>query len=91
MSDSNTPEYMSQISSAIAAGRKIEAIKIYREESGKSLADAKTFIEELSARLKAEDPETYARVNPAKGAGCASMIVALLGSGVLLVAIMIAT
>lgn len=45
-------EEMLQIKDLIAQGRKIEAIKIYRETFGTSLADAKQAVEDLESRTK---------------------------------------
>lgn len=63
-----TPDQRQQIADAIAAGRKIEAIKLYREATGCDLKDAKDFIEKLTAELQKADPEKFPR-NPA-GKGC---------------------
>ena len=49
MSDPLPQEAAEQIKAALAAGNKIEAIKIYRTFSGASLAEAKDFIEALAA------------------------------------------
>jgi ribosomal protein L7/L12 len=40
-------ETLEAIRSALAAGRKIDAIKLYREASGAGLAEAKNFVERL--------------------------------------------
>lgn len=64
-----TPDQRQQIADAIAAGRKIEAIKLYREATGCDLKDAKDFIEKLTAELQKADPEKFPR-NPAAGKGC---------------------
>lgn len=42
-------DVLGRIRAAIAAGNKIEAIKIYREASGVGLAEAKRFVEDLEA------------------------------------------
>jgi hypothetical protein len=47
------------IKGAIFAGRKIEAIKLYRECSGVGLKDAKDAVEELEKKLMAESPEKF--------------------------------
>jgi hypothetical protein len=39
-----------QVRSAVLQGRKIEAIKLYRQATGAGLAEAKAVIEELQAR-----------------------------------------
>ena len=66
------------IEQAIADGSKIEAIKIYREASGRGLKESKEFIEDLIPTLKEHDPEKYSKVShsavsPSKG--CASVVV----------------
>lgn len=60
-----------RISESILAGRKIDAIKAYREATGEGLAEAKRAIEEITASLAQDHPELAAK--PA--AGCASVIV----------------
>jgi len=42
------------VESALAAGRKIEAIKLYRKEHGVGLREAKEAIEELQRRAPAQ-------------------------------------
>jgi ribosomal protein L7/L12 len=42
-------DVIDSVRTAIAAGNKIEAIKLYREASGAGLADAKRFVEDLEA------------------------------------------
>ena len=69
------------IEQAIADGSKIEAIKIYREASGRGLKESKEFIEDLIPTLKEHDPEKYSKVShsaisPKKG--CASVLVVCL-------------
>jgi ribosomal protein L7/L12 len=49
MSEPLPEQVASQIRSALAAGNKIEAIRIYREFSGASLVEAKDFIERLAS------------------------------------------
>jgi ribosomal protein L7/L12 len=64
------------IEAAILAGRKIDAIKLYREavpEAG--LADAKEWVERLEAELRAKHPEEDA-LRPKKS-GCLGLLAAL--------------
>jgi ribosomal protein L7/L12 len=64
------------ITQAIYTGRKIEAIKLYRESTGKGLKEAKDFIEAVTERLREEDPD---RVSPtAKGCGTSVLAVLVL-------------
>jgi ribosomal protein L7/L12 len=79
MADQLTREETEAIASALAEGRKIEAIKIYREATGKGLKEAKDFIDALVPELKSKDPEKYAKLSAGKG--CAPVIV--LGLGVM--------
>jgi len=73
MTNQPTPEQMQEIEDALASGRKIEAIKLYREASGKGLKEAKEFIDELMPTLKKQHPKKYANVSTSKGSGCASV------------------
>jgi len=58
MSDASlSDETRDKILDALAAGRKIEAIKLYREATGQGLAEAKGFIEQLSRELDQQPPE----------------------------------
>ncbi len=80
MADIPSDEEIAEISEVLADGKKIEAIKIYREATGKGLKDAKEFIDALIPRLVEKDPEKYDKI--AKSGGCVSMLVfALLISG----------
>lgn len=73
MSDHLDPKQIEQISDLLAGGRKIEAIKLYREATGKGLREAKDFIEKLVPRLKEQDPEKFENVS--SGFGCASVVI----------------
>lgn len=78
MSQELTDEQIGQVSDALAAGRKVEAIKLYREFTGLGLLEAKEFIDELIPKLKEQDSEKYAGL-PDKSAGCASVVLVGLG------------
>jgi ribosomal protein L7/L12 len=82
MADGLTQEQVAQIESTLAAGRKIEAIKIYRKATGKGLKEAKDFVEVLIAKLIEQDPQRYAILSKARGAGCASVVSARAGLAV---------
>ncbi len=62
----------------LEGGRKIEAIKLYRKQSGASLKEAKDYVEALAAKYG---------ISP-KQAGCAGMVLlivlaaAIIGIGV---------
>ncbi|MEI7733440.1 MAG: hypothetical protein WCO56_27970 [Verrucomicrobiota bacterium] len=53
-------------------GRKIEAIKRYREDTGKGLAEAKTEVEAMEAELRATNPERFTK--PAGKGGCMGLL-----------------
>jgi ribosomal protein L7/L12 len=80
------PTEMDRVNQALFAGRLIEAIKVYRSATGCDLKEAKDFVEELDARLRAEMPERFT-APPRKTveigtAGCAMLLVVLLAAGV---------
>lgn len=77
MAEQPSQEQINSIADALAAGRKLDAIKIYREATGKGLKDAKDFIDALVPRLKEQDPQKYANLS-AQGAGCSSAILVCL-------------
>ena len=66
-----TDQQRSQVETAIFAGRKIEAIKIYREATGVQLVDAKRAVEDLEVDLRRRQPEMF--INKSKG--CMSVLV----------------
>jgi flagellar biosynthesis/type III secretory pathway ATPase len=72
-------DQVQQIMAAVFAGRKIEAIKIYRQGTKASLSDAVQFINALEARLRQESPEKFT-VPPASG--CAKNTAALVALGI---------
>jgi len=57
------------IMSALFEGRKIDAIKHYREATGASLVDAKAFVEGLEARLRVENPGKFSMGSGRSGCG----------------------
>jgi len=71
------PELMDEISESIYQGRKLEAVKRYKELRGTSLLDAKNFVEALTEELKAASPERFATQSTV---GCASVVVFVLAS-----------
>ena len=66
-----------KICEALFEGRKIEAIKLYRELADVGLKDAKDFVDALEARLKREQPERFK--TPASGGGCTGLLVLIAG------------
>lgn len=78
MSNQLSQETKDAIAASIYEGRKINAIKIYREASKASLADAKDFIEALTVELYERHPENFvARKN--SGCGAAFLILFVIG------------
>src|SRR5215210_1180837 len=67
------PQEMEQIADSLAGGRKIEAIKRYREITGHDLKDSKAFIERLTVELREKDPVRFA---PKTGRGCLAALLA---------------
>ena len=51
MDKSMSDDDVQQIMAAVFAGRKILAIKLYRQATKSSLVDAKNFVEALEVRL----------------------------------------
>jgi hypothetical protein len=93
MSNPISPEDLKDIEDSIFAGRKIEAIKLYRKYSGLGLKEAKDAVEETEKKLRAESPGKFLldeveqgkhqRSNPSVpgvqvGKGCFGMFAAVL-------------
>jgi ribosomal protein L7/L12 len=66
-----------EIESHLFAGRKIQAIKIYREATGLGLKEAKDAVEAIEAELRAATPEKFK--TSAKG-GCLPAILLFIGT-----------
>lgn len=65
-----------EVESAIYAGKKIEAIKLYRTAvPGTDLVDAKKAIEDLEDRLRRDHPENFGP--PGSKTGCLGILVIL--------------
>ena len=73
MSESRTitDDQLAGIRTEIFAGRKIQAIKLYREAAGCGLKDAKDVVESLEDELRAKEPESFSAT---KKSGCASVV-----------------
>ncbi len=72
-----------RIIDALYAGRRIDAVKIYRQATATDLTSAKRFIDQLEARLREESPESFSA--PARkgcGAPLLIVIVGVLGAGI---------
>lgn len=73
MTDRNSDDhaFIEALTEALRAGRKIEAIKLYRERTGCGLAEAKEEVETLAADLKARHPDQFP---DRPKAGCAGLL-----------------
>ena len=78
-----TEQQQQAINADIFGGRKIEAIKLYREATGAGLKEAKDVVEEIEKDLRQREPNKFAK--PAGKSGCMSVVavVALLISAAL--------
>jgi ribosomal protein L7/L12 len=62
-----TKEQIEAINDAVFAGRKIQAIRLYRAATRLGLKEAKEFIDALESRLREESPELF---REPQAAGC---------------------
>jgi hypothetical protein len=73
-----------EIKEAIYRGRKIEAIKIYRESTRVQLVDAKAEVDKLEEELRATRPENFMRTGERRG--CLGVLAAaLLMAGIIVI------
>jgi hypothetical protein len=81
---------LTQVQAAVFNGEKIAAIKMYRDDTGASLADAKDAVDRLEAEWRASFPDKF-KAAPAKRKGCGVclLIVVLTAIGVLLAYILV--
>ena len=78
MADSElTDDVRQQILNALVAGRKIEAIKLYRAATGKGLKEAKDFIDLLAKEMGERGPELLK--NDRSGCMSNAVIVLMIG------------
>ncbi|MBI2191263.1 MAG: ribosomal protein L7/L12 [Planctomycetes bacterium] len=63
-----------KILEALAAGRKIEAIKLYREMTGLGLKESKDAVDKLEAELAEKNPNEFRKPK----AGCATVLLLVL-------------
>jgi len=71
-----TEQQQQEIEGAVYGGKKIEAIKLYREAvPGAGLKEAKDWVEELERQLRSKQPERFS-ASPKK-AGCFGMLMAV--------------
>ena len=75
----NLPEdTRTTIENSLLAGRKIEAIKLYRKHTGSDLAQAKNAVEDMEVRLRRISPEKFIAGPPAKGCGATALVMAVI-------------
>ena len=67
-------EQVEAIKQALFQGRKIEAIKLYRESTGKGLADVKEEVEKLEKQLREVSPEKF---TAPESKGCLGLLLGL--------------
>ena len=81
MSHPITDEQIETLSACVFQGRKIEAIKLYREMTGLGLKEAKDAVEELETSLRTSAPDKFTAAP--QGKGCLGVIVVglLCGTG----------
>lgn len=76
---SSAPEAgaLAPVAELLFAGRKIDAIKLYREQvkPGAGLAESKEAVEQLEAGLRAQHPERFSA--SAQKSGCSAVLAAL--------------
>jgi hypothetical protein len=75
----NQPDPTSAIKETILAGNKIEAIKLYREQHGVGLAEAKEAVEKLEVELRGSQAGNAA--TSTSGRGCLLTLALFLGIG----------
>ena len=73
MDTPNPGDLSMRIREAIFAGRKIEAIKLHREQTGLGLKESKDAVEKLEAELRVSDPT---RFTATQAKGCLPLILA---------------
>ncbi len=66
-----------QIEAKLYAGRKIQAIKLYRAASGLGLKEAKDVVEAIEVTLRASHPDRFDKISSRKGC----MLVLLVAMG----------
>jgi ribosomal protein L7/L12 len=69
-------EVVEKIREFLFAGRKIEAIKTYREATGLGLKESKDLIDALELRLRTAEPERFT-APPSKGCGLVVLTIAI--------------
>lgn len=73
MSDDIEKTDLEEIESLIYQGKKIQAIKAYRNATFKGLKESKDYVERLSMELYEKNPARFT-AEPSKSAGCGTAI-----------------
>jgi hypothetical protein len=79
---------LAQVQAAIFNGEKVTAIKIYRDDTGGSLTDAKAAVDKLEAEYRAAFPEKF-QAPAARKKGCGGICMILVIGFVIMTAILI--
>ena len=79
---------LAQVQAAIFNGQKIIAIRIYREDTGASLTDAKAAVEKLEAEGRATSPEKF-QAPAARKKGCGGICMLAVIGFIVMTAILI--
>jgi ribosomal protein L7/L12 len=66
-----TDQQRGQINAHLFQGRKIEAIKVYREAMGGELVDAKKAVDAIEQDLRQREPKKFAKTK----SGCVGVLV----------------
>ncbi|MDQ8186968.1 ribosomal protein L7/L12 [Pelagicoccus sp. SDUM812002] len=77
MPEKLSDEQMNRLSEALEKGRKIDAIKAYRDATGIGLKDAKVAVEKLHADLHEQYPDRYPAPSTSVGCGSSAALFAL--------------
>jgi len=86
MSTPLSDEQLSAIKDALFQGRKIEAIKLYREATHVGLAEAKDAVEKLELELRKVSPGKFSTTP--SGKGCLGVLVVMCATTVLLLLVL---
>jgi hypothetical protein len=71
---------LEQIKQALFQGRKIEAIKLFRQFTGSGLAEAKSAVDKLEEELRATAPDKFTASPERKGCLGVVVVVCLLAA-----------
>lgn len=75
-----TPDQLRQVDEFLYKGNKIQAIKLWRQYSGRDLKDSKDAVEARCSELQISDPVHFKKPS----AGCLGLAILIIGAGALL-------